>query len=209
MAARAPWTVSKSRWRAEHSVPVPAVLIDQPGAVAQLALAVARERDVPVAYVSVLGVRRAADLYPGEAKTYRRDAFVIADTARTRRRQVHRFDVGSDELLKGLRILNGFDIGLAADQTRLTSRLRDVLTSVPPAPERALGARLAQPGLRDLLAKHPTPAALPAAGHSGIERIVAHRSPCLAKKVAGAVVAALDAQSVRAPVEATVGRVIT
>jgi hypothetical protein len=31
------------------------------------------------------GWRRAADLYPGDAKTDRRDAYVIADTARTRR----------------------------------------------------------------------------------------------------------------------------
>ena len=29
-------------------------------------------------------MRRAADLYPGEAKTDKRDAFIIADTGRTR-----------------------------------------------------------------------------------------------------------------------------
>ena len=48
---------------AEHGVP--ALVIDQPGSIAQLALAVARERDVPVAYVPGLVMRRAADLYPG------------------------------------------------------------------------------------------------------------------------------------------------
>jgi len=105
-------------------------------------------------------MRRAADLYPGEAKTDKRDAYVIADTGRTRRKQVHWLDAGSDELLERLRVLNGFDIDLAADQTRLTNRCRDALTSVSPALERALGARLHQAGVRDLLAKYPTLTAL-------------------------------------------------
>jgi hypothetical protein len=41
---------------------------------------------------------------------------------------VHWLDAGSDELLACLRVLNSYDIDLAADQTRLTSRLRDALT---------------------------------------------------------------------------------
>jgi hypothetical protein len=45
------------------------LVIDQAGTIAQLALAVARGREVPVAYVRGLVMRRAADLYPGEAKT--------------------------------------------------------------------------------------------------------------------------------------------
>jgi hypothetical protein len=39
-------------------------------------------------------MRRAADLYPGEARTDRRDADVIADKARTRRRHLHWLDTG-------------------------------------------------------------------------------------------------------------------
>ncbi|GAA4115885.1 hypothetical protein GCM10022284_68900 [Streptomyces hundungensis] len=35
-----------------------------------------------VAYLPGLTMRRIADLYPGEAKTDARDAFIIADTAR-------------------------------------------------------------------------------------------------------------------------------
>jgi transposase len=108
----------------------PGLMIDQPGSIAQLALAVAARRGVPVAYVPGLVMRRAADLYPGEAKTDRRDAYVLADTGRTRRKQVHWLDAGSDELLAQLRVLNGFDIDLAADATRLASRLRDPLTSI-------------------------------------------------------------------------------
>ena len=144
----------------------PGLVIDQPGSIAQLALAVAARRGVPVAYVPGLVMRRAADLYPGEAKTDKRDAYVIADTARTRR-QVHWLDAGSDELLAQLRVLNGFDIDLAADQTRLANRLRDALTSIFPALERAVGSRLHQPGIRDLLAKYPTLTALRTAGRPG------------------------------------------
>lgn len=184
------------------------LVIDQPGSIAQLALAVARQRGVPVAYVPGLVMRRAADLYPGEAKTDRRDAFVIADTGRTRRHQVHWLDVGSDELLERLRVLNGFDIDLAADQTRLANRLRDALTSVAPALERALGARLHQPGVRDLLVAFPTPTALGAAGRSRITRRLKARSPRVADKVSVAVAEALEAQSVRMPAEVTIGRVI-
>jgi hypothetical protein len=77
----------------------PGLVIDQPDSIAQLAIAVAARRQVPVAYVPGLVMRGAADLYPGEGKTDRRDAYVIADTARTRRRQVHWLDTASDELL--------------------------------------------------------------------------------------------------------------
>ena len=184
------------------------LVIDQPGSIAQLALAIARQREVPVAYVPGLVMRRAADLYPGEAKTDRRDAYVIADTGRTRRRQVHWLDAKSDELLERLRVLNGFDVDLGADQIRLANRLRDALTSISPNLERAIGSRLAQAGVRDLFAKFPTLTALRAAGRAWIERTVKARSPRLVTKVADSVIAALDAQSVTVPAEATIGRVI-
>ena len=186
----------------------PGRVIGQPGSIAQLAIAVAASRGVPVAYIPGLVMRRAADLYPGEAKTDRRDAYVIADTARTRRTQIHCLDSGSDELLDQLRVLNGFDIDLAADVVRLSNRLRDALTSISPALERALGERLHQPGMRDLLAKYPTPPALRGAGAARLKRTIARRSPRLADKVTTAVVAALDAQTLTLPAEATFGRVI-
>lgn len=193
--------------RAGEAGPV-GLVIDQPGSIAQLAIAVADRRGVPVAYVPGLVMRRAADLYPGEAKTDRRDAFVIADTARTRRRQVHWLDTSSDELLVELRVLNGFDIDLAADLVRLTNRLRDSLTSISPALERAVGSRVSHGGVRDLLAAHPTPTALRRAGRSGIAKAVKARSPRLAGKVTDAVTAALDAQTITLRAEAAVGRVI-
>ena len=73
----------------------PALVVDQTGSLAQLVITVAARRGVPVAYVPGLVMRRAADLYPGEAKTDRRDAFVLADFGRTRRRQLHWIDCSS------------------------------------------------------------------------------------------------------------------
>jgi transposase len=186
----------------------PGLVIDQPGSIAQLAIAVAARRAAPVAYVPGLVMRRAADLYPGEAKTDRRDAFVLADTARIRRRQVHWLDTHSDELLAQLRVLNGFDIDLAADLTRLTNRLRDALTSISPALERAVGSRVAHAGVRELLCAFPTPTALRAAGRARITNRLKARSPRLAAKITDAVTAALDAQTVTLPAEDAVGRVI-
>ena len=105
-------------------------------------------------------------------------------------------------------MLNGFDIDLAADQTRLANRLRDALTSVSPALERALGKRLAQAGVRDLLARYPTLTALRNAGRARITKVIRARSPRLAATVTDTVMAALDAQSVTVPAEAATGRVI-
>ena len=85
---------------AEHGTP--ALVIDQPGSIAQLTIATAARRGAPVAYVPGLVMRRAADLYPGEAKSDRRGVFVLADTARTQRCRVHWLDA-SDELLESSR----------------------------------------------------------------------------------------------------------
>jgi transposase len=109
----------------------PGLVTGQPGSIAQLALAVAARRGTPVAYMPGLVMRRAADLYPGEAKTGRRDAYVLAGTARTRRKQVHWLDASSDELLAQLRVLNGSGIDLAADATgRVISELAAELDRV-------------------------------------------------------------------------------
>ena len=128
-------------------------MIDQPGSIAQLAIAVAAARGVPVAYIPGLVMRRAADLYPGEAKTDRRDAFVIANNARIHARQIHWLNTTSDTALEELRVLNGYDIDLAADVNKTTNRLRDALIAICLALERVLGHRLHQQCPRLLLAK--------------------------------------------------------
>lgn len=184
------------------------VAVDQSGSLAQLVLVLARQNEIPVAYIPGLMMRRAADLYPGEAKTDRRDAYVIADTARVHRQRICWLGI-DDDLLIELRVLNGYDIDLAADMTRQMNRLRDALTSISPALERVIGAKLTVAGVRDLLAKYPTPTALRAAGTTRIRAVVAKRSSRSADKITQKVWAALDQQSVTMPAEAAIGRVIS
>ncbi|OLT54609.1 hypothetical protein BJF89_16475 [Corynebacterium sp. CNJ-954] len=57
------------------------LIVDQPNTVGALPIAVARTCDCAVAYLPGLAMRNAADLYPGQAKTDPRDAFIIAKTA--------------------------------------------------------------------------------------------------------------------------------
>ncbi len=127
-----------------------ALVIDMPSSAAQLLLAVARQCEVPVAYVTGLQMRRAAELYAGAAKTDPRDAKVLAEFARRHADQLAWLDV-TDELLAKLRILNGRDVDLAEDANRASNRCRDALVSISPGLERAIGARLGHAGVRDLL----------------------------------------------------------
>ena len=118
------------------------VIVDQPNTIGALPIAVARSMGIQVAYLPGLAMRRAADLYPGNAKTDARDAFVIADAARTMPHTLRRVDLG-EETLAELKVLVGFDEDLAAEATRLSNRIRGLLTQIHPALERVVGPRLA------------------------------------------------------------------
>src|SRR5699024_1784163 len=59
------------------------VIVDQPNTIGALPVAVARDCGADIANLPGLAMRKAADLYPGQAKTDAQDAFIIADTART------------------------------------------------------------------------------------------------------------------------------
>ena len=130
----------------QHGRPV--LVVDTTSSAAVLTFTVAAEVAIPVAYVSGLTMRRAADLYAGAAKTDPKDAQVLADFA-WRNADRLTWTTVTDELLALLRILNGRDTDLAADATRAANRLRDALLAVSPALERAVGERLmSTPGLR-------------------------------------------------------------
>ena len=107
-------------------------------------------------------MRRVSELYPGEAKTDRRDSSVPANTARTHVRRLHWLELG-DETLERLRVLGGYDDDLAHDVNRTANRLRDMLLALSPALERVLGpgSTTPPPGAACPL---PTPTALRARG---------------------------------------------
>lgn len=183
------------------------VIVDQPASIGALAIAVARAMGIDVAYLPGLTMRRLADVHPGQSKTDARDAYVIADAARTMPHTLRR--IGTEEDTRaGLSVLAGYDDDLAAQATRLSNRLRDALLHVHPALERLLGQHLDRDGVIDLLAAAPNPAALRALDEQGIRAALATRSPHLAKTLPAKILAALETQSVIVPATAEFGRII-
>jgi transposase len=152
-------------------------------------------------------MRRASELYPGEAKTDRRDSFVLADTARTHARRLHWLEL-DDETLERLRVLGGYDDDLAHDVNRAANRLRDMLLAISPALERVLGPRLDHPVARALLQRYPTPTALRAAGRRRLGPLAKRHAPRMGARLVDELQAALAAQTVTVPAEETAGRVI-
>ena len=108
------------------------MVVDQPNTIGALPIAVARDVGCEVAYLPGLAMRKAADLYPGRSKTDARDAFIIADTARTMPHTLRAVDRDSD-VLAALKVLAGFDEDLAHETTRALNRIRSLLTQIHPA----------------------------------------------------------------------------
>ena len=161
-----------------------ALVVDTTSSAAALLIEAAARREVPVAYVPGLVMRRAADLYAGAAKTDPKDAAVLADYARRNADRLT-WTAPSDELLERLRILNGRDTDLAADATRAANRLRDAL------------------------ARWGTPTALRSAGKARLRARIAKRSPRTAERLTTAIWAALAAQSITVTAEAAWGDTIS
>lgn len=126
------------------------VVVDQPASIGALPLAVARDVGCPVAYLPGLTMRRIADLYPGEAKTDARDAFIIADAARAMPHTLRTLDL-ADETVAELAMITGFDDDLAGESTRIANRLRGLLTQIHPSLEWVLGPRIQHPAVLRLL----------------------------------------------------------
>ncbi len=152
------------------------VVVDQVANIGALPLTVARAAGCRVAYLPGLSMRRAADLHPGEAKTDARDAFVIAETARTMPHTLRAVD-RDDEVLAELTMLTGYDNDLAGEVNRATNRLRGLLSQIHPSLERVLGPRLAYPYVQALLQRHGSPARLRKLGRARCEALLkAHGS---------------------------------
>ena len=174
------------------------VVVDQPATIGALPIAVARDCGCQVAYLPGLAMRRLADLHPGQAKTDARDAFVIADAARTLPHTLRRVDVG-EEALAELKVLVGFDDDLAAEATRLTNRVRGLLTQVHPALERALGPHVQQKAGLALLARFGGPDGMRQAGRRRLVTTASKASPRAGTALAERVWEALGEQTVTVP----------
>jgi transposase len=114
------------------------VVVDQPATIGALPVAVAQAAGMLVGYLPGLAMRRIADLHPGEAKTDARDAFIIAEAARTMPHALRSVQL-ADEQIAELNMLCGFDEDLTKQVTAAANRIRGLLTQIHPALERVLG----------------------------------------------------------------------
>jgi len=174
------------------------VVVDQPNTIGALPVTVARACGHDVAYLPGLSMRRVADLYPGQAKTDARDAFIIADTARTMPHTMRRVDVG-DETLTELGVLVGFDDDLAGEATRVSNRIRGLLTGIHPALERVLGPRINHLAVLEILSRYGGPFGIRQAGKRRITTLAVKHAPRMGARLAEEIFAALDAQTVTVP----------
>jgi transposase len=174
------------------------VVVDQPATIGALPVAVARAAGHQVAYLPGLAMRRIADLYPGKAKTDARDAFIIADAARSLPHTLRPVDVG-DEALAELDVLVGFDDDLAGEATRIANRIRGLLTGIHPALERALGPRITHPAVLEILSRCGGPTGIAKAGRRKLTAIAKVHAPRMGDKLIDAIMTALDEQTVTVP----------
>lgn len=167
---------------------------------AALLLAVLWSGGQQVQYLSGRAVNHAAVGYRGEGKTDARDAHVIADQARMRR-DLPALRPG-DGLVVELRMLTAGRADLVADRTRTLNRLRQQLTAICPALERAAEVTR-QRGWVVLLTRYQRPAAIRRAGVARLAaRLVADGVRAdTAQAIAQAAVAAAKTQSLRLPGE--------
>ncbi|MFF2078536.1 IS110 family transposase [Kitasatospora sp. NPDC058162] len=172
--------------------------VDISGTSSPLLLALLAAHGQQAVYVPGRTVNRMSGAYRGEAKTDARDAYVIAETARYRR-DFTAIDVPA-QLAADLALLTAHRSDLVADRVRMINRLRDALTGIFPALERAFDYS-SHKGALVLLTGYQTPAALRHRGRARLTAWLANRSVRGADAVAATAVEAADAQRTVLPGE--------
>lgn len=174
------------------------VVVDQPASIGALAVTTARAVGIDVAYLPGLAMRRIADLHPGNAKTDARDAYVIAEAALSIPHALRQVDTG-DEALADLEVIVGFDDDLAGEATRVSNRIRGLLTQIHPALERVLGPQMHHRAVLALLTKFGGPQGLTKATRRQLLATTKPRAPRSYQRLVDQVTAALQEQSVTVP----------
>ncbi len=171
------------------------LVVDQPATVGALPVAVAQAEGAWVAYLPGLAMRRIADLHAGEAKTDARDAYIIAEAARSMPHTLRSLKI-ADSQVAALTMLCGFDEDLAGQITQTSNRIRGLLTQIHPALERVLGPHLDHPAILDLLERHPSPAQLASLSQKQLANRLVKLAPRMGKTWATEILKALSEQTV-------------
>ncbi|MFG2557252.1 IS110 family transposase [Streptomyces sp. NPDC048581] len=179
--------------------------VDISGTSSALLLALLAAHGQQAVYVPGRTVNRMSGAYRGEAKTDARDAYVIAETAR-HRRDFATIDVPA-QLAADLALLTAHRTDLVADRVRMINRLRDVLTGVFPALERAFDYS-SHKGALVLLTGYQTPAALRRRGRARLTAWLANRSVRGPDAVAATALEAAQAQQTALPGEDVAAQIV-
>ncbi|WP_405539547.1 IS110 family transposase [Streptomyces sp. NBC_00075] len=179
--------------------------VDISGTSSALLLALLAAHGQQAVYVPGRTVNRMSGAYRGEAKTDARDAYVIAETARNRR-DFAAIDVPA-QLAADLALLTAHRSDLVADRVRMINRLRDTLTGVFPALERAFDYS-SQKGALVLLTGYQMPEALRRRGRARLTAWLANRGVRGADAVAATALEAAQAQQTALPGEDVAAQIV-
>ncbi|WP_053723184.1 IS110 family transposase [Saccharothrix sp. NRRL B-16348] len=195
LVARAAKSATEVRWA-----------IDLTSSAAYLLIAVLAATGQRVAYVPGRVVNRMTGAFRGEAKSDAKDARVIAETARMRTDLTP--VTATDDLVVELTRLTAHREDLMADWVRGVNRLRELLTGIFPALERAFDYSMRSALV--LLTGFQTPDAIRAAGPEGVAAFLREHGawPKGIPGMAADAHAAALAQTVRLPGEATTAALI-
>lgn len=179
--------------------------VDISGTSSALLLALLAAHGQQAVYVPGRTVNRMSGAYRGEAKTDARDAYVIAETAR------HRSDFATidvpAQLAADLALLTAHRSDLVADRVRMTNRLRDVLTGVFPALERAFDYSNHK-GALVLLTGYQTPASIRRRERARLTAWLAARSVRGTDAMAATALEAAQAQRTALPGEEVAAQIV-
>ena len=171
------------------------LVVDQPATVGALPVAVARAEGVLVAYLPGLAMRRIADSHAGESKTDARDAYIIAEAARSLPHTLRSLKLADSQVAE-LTMLCGFDEDLAGQIPQVSNRIRGFLTQIHPALERVIGPHLDHPAMLDILERYPSPAQLAALTQKQLANRLVKLAPRMGKTWAAEILQALSEQTV-------------
>lgn len=93
----------------------------------------------------------------------------------------------------------GFDDDLAGEATRISNRLRGLLTQIHPSLERVLGPRVQHPAVLTLLDQLGSPAQIRKAGRRRLIALIRPKAPRMAERLVEEIFTALDEQTVVVP----------
>lgn len=190
LVARADQAAGEVRWA-----------IDLTSSAAALLVAVLVATGQQVVYVPGRVVNRMTGVFRGETKSDAKDARVIAETARMRTDLT--VLTATDDLVVELTRLTAHREDLMSDWVRGVNRLRDLLTGIFPALERAFDYSTRSALV--LLTGYQTPDAIRVAGEAGVAAYLREQGAWSKgiPAMAASAMAAAQAQTVRLPGETT------